>query len=236
RPQGVPLLTVTSETVAPGQEIVVQGLGFEANTSVSIFTGRPDVGEAKQALTTAPVDEQGMFTAHAVLPVEFPADAVTAGQLLIVAGGEDGQVLAQTVVQTGQAATAPGTQTAPPAGGEQTQQPGADDSTEQPDGGSGTQQPEDEGDLSQLGFDFETSVLPALNQALSGNFTMDDLTVSRIEARRWPNGCLGLGGEGEFCTQQIVSGFRILVDVNGQAVEVRTNENGSQVRVSREGM
>lgn len=209
RPPDIPSLTISNEFVSAGQDMVVQGTGFEANSTVLIYAGRPDTGADRNPLASASADDEGSFTLHTVLPADLPPDAVTAGQLLIVAAAEDGRVLAQQVVQTGQAGEV----------GEETQQP---------------DQPEDEMDLSQLGFDFEDTILPQLNQALNANYTMEDLNVTRLEARRWPNGCLGLGAEGEFCTQQIVPGYRIVVEVAGQVYEVRTNENGSQVRLNPE--
>ena len=209
KPPTVPRITLTRETVTPGQEIVIQGTGFDANSTVLIFAGRPDIGVEKDPLTSARANEQGFFTAHTVLPADLPADALTAGQLLLVAAGEDEQVLAQIVAQTGAAGEV----------GDETGEPG---------------EPAGEIDLSQLGFDFEGMVLPQLNQTLGSNYTMDNLSVTRLEPTRWPNGCLGLGAADEFCTQQIVPGYRIVVNIEGQPHEIRTNESGSQVRVNQD--
>jgi hypothetical protein len=53
--------------------------------------------------------------------------------------------------------------------------------------------------------------------------------VVSIEDVDWPNGCLGVQRMGVMCTQQIVPGFRIILEVNGQQYEYHTNSSGSVV-------
>jgi hypothetical protein len=61
--------------------------------------------------------------------------------------------------------------------------------------------------------------------------TRADVEVLSYHQTEWPDGCLGLGEADEFCTQEIVSGWYIAVQVEGhQKYEVRTNENGRNVR------
>jgi hypothetical protein len=68
-----------------------------------------------------------------------------------------------------------------------------------------------------------------------------DLGVAKTEVEvisyyqtEWEDGCLGLGEAGQFCTQEIVSGWHIFVQVaEHQEYEVRTNENGRNVRWHR---
>jgi hypothetical protein len=65
-----------------------------------------------------------------------------------------------------------------------------------------------------------------------------DLAVTKAEVEvlsyyqtEWQDGCLGLGEAGEFCTQEIVSGWYIFVQVGDhEEYEVRTNEDGRNVR------
>lgn len=45
----------------------------------------------------------------------------------------------------------------------------------------------------------------------------------------WPDGCLGLGGPDELCTQAIVPGYRVVVSVNGANQTYRTNTDGTVV-------
>jgi hypothetical protein len=65
-----------------------------------------------------------------------------------------------------------------------------------------------------------------------------DLGVTRAEVEsfsyhqaEWQDGCLGLGEEGEFCTQELVSGWQIFVYVEDYGeYEIRTNDNGRNIR------
>ncbi|GIV65672.1 MAG: hypothetical protein KatS3mg047_0065 [Bellilinea sp.] len=56
------------------------------------------------------------------------------------------------------------------------------------------------------------------------------IEMSPIE---WPDGCLGLASPDEMCIQVITPGYRLLVEVNDNTLEVRTDQNGNQVRVNR---
>lgn len=63
-----------------------------------------------------------------------------------------------------------------------------------------------------------------------------DVQVQRVEilsAQRveWADACLELGGSEEVCAQVITPGWRVIFEVDGQRVEVRTDESGEQVRV-----
>lgn len=58
----------------------------------------------------------------------------------------------------------------------------------------------------------------------------EDITIVSTEEVEWPDGCLGIQIEGLLCTQAIVPGFRVILDVNGREVEYRTNEDGTQIR------
>lgn len=53
--------------------------------------------------------------------------------------------------------------------------------------------------------------------------------VVSVEAVDWPNGCLGVQRIGVMCTQQIVPGFRIILEANGQQYEYHSNSSGSQI-------
>ena len=52
----------------------------------------------------------------------------------------------------------------------------------------------------------------------------------KVADREWPDGCLGLGGSGEMCTQAIVPGFEVTVQVYGETRIYRTNANGTIIR------
>ncbi len=58
-----------------------------------------------------------------------------------------------------------------------------------------------------------------------------DLVAFRVEAVEWPNGCLGIARPGLFCTQAIVPGFRVSIDLVGSDAryQVRTNRAATVV-------
>jgi hypothetical protein len=73
----------------------------------------------------------------------------------------------------------------------------------------------------------ESAALAALSKAL--NLPPGQITWLSTEAVEWPDGCLGVQKTDMMCTQVIVPGYKILLQVNGVLYEMRTNETGSQV-------
>ena len=57
-----------------------------------------------------------------------------------------------------------------------------------------------------------------------------DVVVISETSRDWPDGCLGLAHEGEFCMQAIVSGFEVVVEINGERHTYRTDIDGLVIR------
>jgi hypothetical protein len=57
----------------------------------------------------------------------------------------------------------------------------------------------------------------------------NQVKVVSAEGVDWPNGCLGVQRIGVMCTQQIVPGYRIILEANGQQYEYHTDRSGSQV-------
>jgi hypothetical protein len=73
----------------------------------------------------------------------------------------------------------------------------------------------------------QRAAVQALADALG--ISINQVKVASAEAIDWPNGCLGVQRMGVMCTQQIVPGFRIILEANGQQYEYHTNSSGSQV-------
>lgn len=73
----------------------------------------------------------------------------------------------------------------------------------------------------------ESAALAALSKAL--NLPPGQITWLSTEAVEWPDGCLGVQKTGMMCTQVVVPGYKILLQVNGVPYEMRTDETGSQV-------
>jgi hypothetical protein len=60
----------------------------------------------------------------------------------------------------------------------------------------------------------------------------DQVKLVSIEAVEWPNGCLGVTHLGMMCTQQVVPGFRIILEANGKQYEFHTNLEATVVSPS----
>jgi hypothetical protein len=58
-----------------------------------------------------------------------------------------------------------------------------------------------------------------------------DITVVAVEARQWPDACLGAAGAGQSCAQVITPGYLVTLAANGRTFEVRTDQTGGIVRL-----
>ncbi len=56
-----------------------------------------------------------------------------------------------------------------------------------------------------------------------------EVSFVSTEAVDWPDGCLGAARPGMMCTQAIVPGWRIVMEVDGLQYEYRTNQDASQI-------
>lgn len=56
-----------------------------------------------------------------------------------------------------------------------------------------------------------------------------DITFVEIEQVDWPDGCLGIHQPDVMCTQAIVPGYRVILEVDDQRYEYHTNLDGSYV-------
>jgi hypothetical protein len=62
------------------------------------------------------------------------------------------------------------------------------------------------------------------------NLPVEQVEIVSAEQVNWRDGCLELGGPEESCIQAVTPGWRIVVRVDAQEYEVRTDEMGTQVR------
>lgn len=60
--------------------------------------------------------------------------------------------------------------------------------------------------------------------------SVDELAILSFDEVAWPDGCLGAAKPAELCTQAIVDGYRIILQVNGKSHEFHTDLDGAQVR------
>ena len=57
----------------------------------------------------------------------------------------------------------------------------------------------------------------------------EQVKVVSTEPVEWPDSCLGISMEGTECAQVVTPGFRVTLDVAGQEVEYRTNQDASVI-------
>ncbi len=70
------------------------------------------------------------------------------------------------------------------------------------------------------------------------SFTQDIFYEGKIEEtgkqpKTWPDGCLGLAKPGEFCTQALVQGWRIILTDNQKTWVYRTDSSGANLRLEK---
>lgn len=61
---------------------------------------------------------------------------------------------------------------------------------------------------------------------------IEKVKIIDIEQERWPDACLGLSQPGEICAAIVTPGWRVVLAVDGQKYEVRTDETGSIIRLA----
>ncbi len=79
------------------------------------------------------------------------------------------------------------------------------------------------------GTELREAAMVRAHAAAEYGVSADEVVVVSAMPAEWPDGCLGLGGPGEMCTQAIVPGFDIVVDISGQAHFYRTNMDASVI-------
>ena len=79
------------------------------------------------------------------------------------------------------------------------------------------------------------SVIDATRQDLSRKtkISVNRLQIQASQPKTWPDGCLGLAKPGEFCTQALVQGWRIILTDNQKTWVYRTDSSGANLRLER---
>jgi hypothetical protein len=57
-------------------------------------------------------------------------------------------------------------------------------------------------------------------------------TITMIANARWSDGCLGLASANELCSQNVVTGYRVVLRANGRLYEYHTDSTGSLLRAA----
>jgi hypothetical protein len=70
-------------------------------------------------------------------------------------------------------------------------------------------------------------------EALAADLGVDveEVTLVSYERMDWTDSCLGLGGPAESCLAAIHPGWLVMLEVDGETYEVRTDELGEIIRI-----
>ncbi len=74
------------------------------------------------------------------------------------------------------------------------------------------------------------SLRQMLMQQLGANF--EAIEIVSVEAKEWPDGCLGLPTPDEACTLAIVPGYEVTLAVNSEMYVYRSNADASTIRLA----
>ena len=81
----------------------------------------------------------------------------------------------------------------------------------------------------QLPSTISTAVLQSHSRSL--NQPIDRFRIVEAIPRNWPDGCLGLAEQGEFCAQVLVPGWQVRVSDGRQNWTYRTDSTGASIRL-----
>jgi hypothetical protein len=59
---------------------------------------------------------------------------------------------------------------------------------------------------------------------------VDQIQIETVEQRDWPDGCLGLAGPDEVCTQAITPGWLVVFSIGDAEYRYRVDETGTNIR------
>lgn len=77
--------------------------------------------------------------------------------------------------------------------------------------------------------DVQTAVISTVAEEMG--YDQQDVIIVSGEQATWQDSCLGAGGPAESCLRADTPGYLVMVEVDGEPVEVRTDETGQQVRI-----
>lgn len=83
----------------------------------------------------------------------------------------------------------------------------------------------------------DVGLLPPVERVITAysklaNLQLSQIEVVLVEEVDWPNGCLGVEVPGVLCIDVITPGYRIVLRVNGQTVELHSTLSGDDYRVA----
>jgi hypothetical protein len=59
---------------------------------------------------------------------------------------------------------------------------------------------------------------------------VEQIQITKVEPKDWPNGCLGLPQGDEVCTEVVTPGWLLTFNINGQEHKYRVDKTGTLIR------
>ena len=59
--------------------------------------------------------------------------------------------------------------------------------------------------------------------------SMNDIAIHSFQSQEWPDACLGLAEAGQMCAQMLTPGYLVVLEVNGDRYDYRTDQAGNLV-------
>jgi hypothetical protein len=61
------------------------------------------------------------------------------------------------------------------------------------------------------------------------NVSIEEIEIVEFEEVDWPDACLGVSQPDLACAEVVTPGFRVVLEVNGQTYEFRSNDDGTLI-------
>jgi hypothetical protein len=58
----------------------------------------------------------------------------------------------------------------------------------------------------------------------------ENIQITQVEQKDWPNGCLGLPQGDEVCAEAVTPGWLLTFNINGQEYKYRVDKSGTVIR------
>lgn len=86
-------------------------------------------------------------------------------------------------------------------------------------------------DVVEIPMDERPFVIAVISYATDKfNVSEESISLLSIVEREWPDGCLGLADPDEFCTQALVPGYEVELEVDGEKEIFRVDQSGLVIR------
>ncbi len=81
----------------------------------------------------------------------------------------------------------------------------------------------------------QAPAVDAAKQALASELGFDpaEISLKSVEAKDWPDACLGLAAPDQMCAQMIVPGYQVILTASSQDYTLRASQTGDVVKLEK---